>query len=72
MTTAQSESQIKHHPDDWSLTSEHHHYVERATHPAVVELVKWVCLFQGSPPFLTVLALWKNRRSVTLAYSTME
>lgn len=45
MTTTQSESQIKHHPDDWSTTSEHHHHVERAVHPVTVELVKWVCLF---------------------------
>lgn len=39
--TSQSESQIKHHPDDWSATSDHHHHVERTVHPAIAELVKW-------------------------------
>lgn len=49
---ANSESKIKHHPDDWSTTSEHHHHVERAVQPAVVELVKWVCPPDGRlPPF---------------------
>ena len=43
--TTQTESPIKHHPDDWSYTSEHHHHVERTVHPVIVELVKWVCLF---------------------------
>ena len=36
-----SESQIKHHPDDWSFTSDHHHHVERTVHPVIVELIKW-------------------------------
>ena len=39
----QTESQIKHHPDDWSTTSNHHYHVERTVRPVVVELVKWVC-----------------------------
>ena len=39
----QTESQIKHHPDDWSLTSTHHHHVERTVHPVLVELIKWAC-----------------------------
>lgn len=37
----QSESQIKHHPDDWSSTSQHHHHVERTVRPAIAQLVKW-------------------------------
>ena len=40
--TTQTESQIKHHPDDWSFTSNHHHHVERTVHPVIVELIKWV------------------------------
>jgi hypothetical protein len=39
----ESESQIKHHPDHWSLTSNNHHHVERTVHPVIVELVRWVC-----------------------------
>ena len=40
--TTQTESPIKHHPDDWSFTSNHHHHVERTVHPVIVELIKWV------------------------------
>lgn len=69
MTTVQSESQIKHHPDDWSTTAEHHHHVERATHPVVVELVKWVCILQESLSFLTLLPLFNVDKFVTLACS---
>lgn len=67
MATTQSESQIKHHPDDWSFTSEHHHHVERATHPAVVELVKWVCLFEESLPSITLLPLFAEGIFVIVA-----
>lgn len=42
--STQTESQIKHHPDDWSFTSNHHHHVERTVHPVIVELIKWVFL----------------------------
>ena len=48
MAKHKSESQIKHHPDDWSTTSKHHHHVERTVHPAIVELVKWVCCLKCS------------------------
>ncbi|KAF7513138.1 hypothetical protein GJ744_010534 [Endocarpon pusillum] len=44
----QSESQIKHHPDHWSFTSNHHHHVERTVHPVIVELIKWAT--QTLPP----------------------
>ena len=40
--TTQTESQTKHHPDDWSFTSNHHHHVERTVHPVIVDLIKWV------------------------------
>ena len=40
--TTQTESPIKHHPDDWSSTSKNHHHVERAVRPVIVELIKWV------------------------------
>ncbi|KAL6720789.1 hypothetical protein ACLMJK_002714 [Lecanora helva] len=46
--TTQTESYIKHHPDDWSFTSKHHHHVERTVQPVIKELVKWVT--QTVPP----------------------
>lgn len=46
--TAQSESQFKHNPDDWSLTSEYYCHVEHVVQPLIAELAKWVCLFQRS------------------------
>ena len=46
--TTQTESHIKHHPDDWSSTSHHHHHVERTVHPVIVELIKWVCTYPAS------------------------
>ena len=33
---------IRYHPDDWSITSDHHHHVDRALHPVVVQLIQWV------------------------------
>lgn len=46
--TTQTESHIKHHPDDWSFTSKFHHHVERTVHPVIVELIKWAT--QTLPP----------------------
>ena len=40
--TTQSESTIKHHPDDWSFASKNYHQVEHVVQPVINELVKWV------------------------------
>lgn len=56
----QTESQIKHHPDDWSFSSGHHHHVERTVHPVIVELIEWVRIWQASVKSLIPLYLDMN------------